>query len=120
MQHTILKKSIWPVLLVVSVSFVFISCLSTPNAAVDTSVPGVIVTRADGISGKIDIYVDGKKTGSLGQGGKWGTMLPNGRHTVSVTYKNMRSRVMDFYIINNRQNFSVNAFENTGPNIRAF
>jgi hypothetical protein len=97
-----------------------VSCESTPDAAEDTTIAGVVVTRADGIPGKMDVYVDGKRTARLGRGGKWGTMLPNGRHTVSVTYKNMRSRVMDFYVINNRQNFSVNAFENTGPNIRAF
>jgi hypothetical protein len=107
-------------LLIFFASLVMVSCFSAPNAVEDTSVAGIIITRADGIAGKIDIYIDGKKTGNVGQGGKWGTTLPNGRHTVSVTYNKMRSRVMDFYITNNRQNFSVNAFENTGPNIRPF
>jgi hypothetical protein len=120
MQNATLKKLVPLSLFVLLASFMMISCWSVPNAAEDTSIAGVVVTRADGIPGKINIFIDGKKLASLGQGGKWGTMLPNGRHTVSVTYKDMRSRVMDFYIINNRQNFSVNAFENTGPNIRPF
>lgn len=97
-----------------------IACGASAQVIADSSIPAVIVTRADGLTSKIEVYIDGEKSGSIGKGGKYGQRLMNGRHTVSVVNNDIRSRVLDFYIQNNRQNFSVTAYENTGPTIRAF
>jgi hypothetical protein len=113
-------KKLSPFIVVSVFALIVISCMSVPDGAQDMTMAGVIVTRADGLGGKIDIYIDGRKSAVLVQGGKWGLALQNGRHSISVVYENQRSRVMEFYISNNRQNYSVYAFQNTAPGLKPF
>lgn len=115
-----LKKFTYGLIVCCCASIMTVSCGNSAQILADSKIPAVIVTRADGLTSKIEVYVDGEKAGSIGKGGKFGKRLMNGRHTVSVENDGTRSRVLDFYIQNNRQNFSVTAFENSGPTIRAF
>ncbi|MDR3301032.1 MAG: hypothetical protein LBT01_00685 [Spirochaetaceae bacterium] len=114
------KKIIFGLTICFTLAIMLISCGGGAQVVSDTTIPGVIVTRSDGLTTKIEVYVDGERTGTLAKGGKFGQKLMNGRHTVSVVHQGIRSRVLDFYIQSNRQNFSVTAFEGSGPTIRPF
>jgi len=87
----------------------------------DTRVPGVFVTRGDSLKGYITIFVDGERyKGKVKVNDKWGVQLPNGRHSIRVLYNGKYSALSDFYIMNNRRNFLVKAFENDIPTIVAW
>lgn len=86
----------------------------------DNSKPAVVITRIDDLKGNIDIFIDGVKLGKLRPGGKFGQELNNGRHIISIIYKNRRSEIKEFVINYNRQHFRAEAFENTRPGLLPF
>lgn len=86
----------------------------------DTTSSAVIVTRTDDWNGNIDVYLDGRKRTALAPGGKWGQRIKGGRHTLSITYQNKRSKVIDFMINNDRVNFKATAFKNDQPSLAPF
>ena len=78
------------------------SCSSGPDPITQLSVPAVIVTRKDPLDGAVIVYIDGKSQGRIPPAGRWAKRLYNAVHTVSVEYRGMRSRQLNFVIRNSR------------------
>jgi hypothetical protein len=94
------------------------SCASGPDPITQLSIPAVIVTRKDPLDGGVTVYLDGKSQGRIPPAGRWAKKLYNAVHTVSVEYRGMRSRQLNFVIRNSRVEFDIWAFENTEPTIQ--
>ncbi|MDR2481026.1 MAG: hypothetical protein LBD07_01870 [Spirochaetaceae bacterium] len=113
-----------PFIAVLSLFFVFLlsDCSSAGGGDLfeNSNISAVIVTRIDGLSGSMYVFVDGRKRGKLPPGGKFGWRLSNGRHSVSVTYGKKRSQVVDFMIFNNRQNFKASSYFAGDPLLEPF
>jgi len=108
-------------ILLIFVCFAFLSsCVTHLDPLKDTAIPGVIITRADGNKKKLNVYIDGKHAGKIKSQGKIGIKLPNGRHSIKISYKKQDSKIVDFWIQNSRMNFLVYGFENAEPTIAAY
>jgi len=115
-------KKTWFVLLIVFMAL-GVSCGSngSNDPVSDTSLAGVIITRGDGLKGAVTVYIDGARyTGKLNANDKWGVKLPNGRHSIKITYNKLSSRLYDFIIQDNRLNFVAKAFESDNPSVVAW
>jgi hypothetical protein len=98
-----------------------VSC-SSGNPIEDAQIPAVIVTRADGLRGTVNVFVDGKKLGKLPSGGKWGIKVTTGvNHSVIVEYKGQYSDVRQFRVQpNGKVNFMATCFESDKPSLTQF
>jgi hypothetical protein len=94
------------------------SCASGPDPITELSIPAVIVTRKDPLDGGVTVYLDGKSHGRIPPAGRWAKRLYNAVHTISVEYRGMRSRQLNFVIHNSRVEFDIWAFENSEPTIQ--
>ncbi|MDR2510561.1 MAG: hypothetical protein LBC77_07960 [Spirochaetaceae bacterium] len=94
------------------------ACASGGRDAINDPGTAVIVTRRDILDGDVRVLVDGKNAGKIGPIGRFGYKLRNGRHTIAVEYKKLRSRQMSFEVNSNKVEFDIWVFQNTEPNIQ--